>query len=223
MSAPTFAPTNLFASALDVVLWNEGVRGSGDTGWVHNPADPGGPTNWGITLEAFRRHRRNPAASVQELRELVRPEVDLIYKKDFWIPGGAFDVALHERPFLALVVFDWSVNAGVFRGRTYAQASVGAEPDGIFGPKTRVALSRTPERDAISRYLHFRAAHYHIRGCGPLQSQMTQVLLRAGIRAPKPDGDSRQFLNGWLARLRYLAKLTGVPVGAGFAVGAEHP
>ena len=113
-----------FARALAATLKFEG-------GYVNHPADPGGPTNMGVTqatLSAWRGHR----VSVADVRALARPEVAAIFRRNYWELTGCD----HLPAGLDIAVFDYAVNSGVPRASRAVQAVVGVTVDGIVGTAT---------------------------------------------------------------------------------------
>ena len=84
---------NQFERAFEIVVGLEG-------GYVNDPRDPGGETNWGISKRSY------PALDIPSL---TREQAKSIYKSDYWdkIDGDS-------RPWgPALVMFDCAVNQGV--------------------------------------------------------------------------------------------------------------
>ena len=66
-----------FESSLKHLLPHEG-------GWSDHPADPGGATMKGVTLEVFREFKRNPHITKEELRNISDEDLATIYKKRYW-------------------------------------------------------------------------------------------------------------------------------------------
>jgi lysozyme family protein len=92
-----------YADALAGVLKHEG-------GYSDHPSDPGGPTNFGITLADVRRYVK-PNATAQDVRALSLAQAKGIYRTRYWdvlrcdeLPRGV-DYA----------VFDYGVNSGPAR------------------------------------------------------------------------------------------------------------
>ncbi len=158
-------------------------------GYVNNPNDRGGETNWGISKRSY------PSV---DIKNLTRQGAIDIYERDYW-RGGRCDEIGETHPDLALAHMDWCVNHGVGGAAKFLQRAVGATPDGAIGPKTLAAVRACDEFSAIAYYLNDRARWYHDR-CAQLPSQ-------------------REFLAGWLARLRHLARHCGVPIAPSFARG----
>lgn len=56
-------------------------------GYVNHPADPGGPTNMGITLKTLR-HWLYPSATEADVARLTRVEAEWIYRQGYWLEPG---------------------------------------------------------------------------------------------------------------------------------------
>ncbi|MBI5328869.1 MAG: hypothetical protein HZB80_11375 [Deltaproteobacteria bacterium] len=84
-----------FERAIDFVIKQEG-------GYVNNPADPGGETNYGISKKAY------PALDIKNLSQDAAKE---IYKKDYWSKAGCESA---EWP-MCVVILDAAVQHGVSR------------------------------------------------------------------------------------------------------------
>lgn len=78
---------------------------------MNHPRDPGGATNWGITLATLAAHRGR-AVGVEGVRALSRDEARAIYRKKYWQPirGDAIPAGID------LATMDPAVNSGVSRG-----------------------------------------------------------------------------------------------------------
>nr|WP_255726460.1 glycosyl hydrolase 108 family protein [Microvirga sp. ACRRW] len=115
-------------------------------GFVQHPQDPGGATNFGVTIQTLSRARGYPA-SVEDVRHLTMEEASAIYRRFYW------DV-LHagELPRgLALALFDFAVNSGPRQAVAMLQRILDAEADGLIGPITLEAIRRADEADIIRR------------------------------------------------------------------------
>jgi lysozyme family protein len=117
-----------FASALRLVLTDEG-------GFVNDPMDPGGATNFGVTLSTYRALMK-PGATVADLKHITQDELATIYRKDYWnaicgdqLPSG-----------LDYACFDYAVNSGPGRSAKALQSLIGVTVDGSIGPKTLAAV-----------------------------------------------------------------------------------
>jgi uncharacterized protein (TIGR02594 family) len=193
--------STLFAHCLAHVLLMEG-------GWTDDPYDPGGPTNFGITLGTLALHRRVSvdAATVGRLRDALRQissaEIREIYLARYWTRCRADALA----PGLALMHFDAAVNHGVGTAARMLQEAAGAEPDGELGADTLKAIGATDTGLLIQRYADLRRAryrrlgHFWRFGRGWLARvdktlAAAQRLLTPRMTTPEPKGDQTMTTN----------------------------
>lgn len=106
-------------------------------GFVDNPADPGGATNFGITQRyltaAIAAHPElNLPATVQELNSAEAAE---LYRLDEWseIHGDQLP------PGVALLVMDTAVNSSPAEAVRILQHALQVTVDGVIGPATIAA------------------------------------------------------------------------------------
>jgi len=124
-----------YDTSFDRLIGNEG-------GYINNPADPGGETNWGITWpvlnQAIAQMVVPPGTTIAAM---TRDQAKLIYKAFFWDHG---QMDLYDGS-IAFQVFDFAVNSGIGTALKKLQAAVGVTPDGSIGPATIAAIkSFTP-------------------------------------------------------------------------------
>jgi len=91
---------DLFTAAVTTLLEVEG-------GYVDNPSDPGGRTNWGISQRAY------PGL---DIRSLTREDAVSLYRRDYWAR-----VPAHLPDDVRWFLFDAAVNHGVSRALTWSQ------------------------------------------------------------------------------------------------------
>ena len=127
-----------FDRAFEIIIGHEG-------GYVNDPRDPGGETKYGISKKAYPN---------EDIKNLTLDRAKFLYKRDYWdaveaesIPGAA-----------RLMVFDCAVNTGVGMAKKLLQRAVGTKDDGIIGPKTRAAISNTP--DLAMKFAGFWLQYY---------------------------------------------------------------
>lgn len=114
-----------FDEAFDRLIGHEG-------GYVNNPKDPGGETNWGVTV-AVARAEGYPGA----MRDLPRETAKRIYRRSYWDAVHA-----DELPnCVKFDVFDAAVNHGAVQSAKWLQRAVGTSADGVVGAAT-VAAAR---------------------------------------------------------------------------------
>ena len=145
----------LFNKALAHVLEMEG-------GYTDDPADPGGPTNFGITLADYARYRNaaiNPATIASLVADLKRISPDVvraIYLDRYWTPAGCPDLP----PPLAYFHFDTAVNMGTGTAIRMLQTALGCLVDGEMGPLTYAASSAANLAQLLAAYADLRRRRY---------------------------------------------------------------
>ncbi len=92
-----------YDAALARLLAHEG-------GYTNHPSDPGGPTNFGITIYDYRKYVK-PSATAADVKAMNVDEAKAIYRAKYWdaqrcdeLPAGVDDC-----------VFDYGVNSGIGR------------------------------------------------------------------------------------------------------------
>ena len=132
-----------FDQALAIVLLSEG-------GFVDHPRDPGGVTNYGITVAVARAH-----GYTGDMRTIDMPTVARIYKASYW------DAVLADKMPVELryPLFDAAVNSGPKQAIQWLQRALGVPSDGSIGPVTleavRVSDPGTLARKMIGQRLRF--------------------------------------------------------------------
>lgn len=178
--------------AIKVILKHEG-------GWVSNPADPGGETNWGISTLIIKRENITAAelgvdpATMYQPNYLKPMKVDAaiaLYKKLFW---DRYKYEQLSDQMVATKVFDCSVNCGPGRAHKMAQQAANKcgqslTVDGILGPKSIAAINACDPvkfRDAMADEM--RAYYTSIATAKPsLQIFLKNWLKRASWGDPTP-------------------------------------
>lgn len=135
-----------FDNCMDVVLRWEG-------GYVDHPRDPGGATNYGISLRYARTQGTaldmdaDGDVDAQDIRMLTPDKARMVYRQWFWA-----DVRGDELPAgVDLAVFDYAVNSGPSRAIRALQEALGVEVDGVFGPATLRAVKIANAADVVNR------------------------------------------------------------------------
>ncbi len=118
-----------YEEALRRLLLHEG-------GYTNHPADPGGPTNFGITLADYRRYVK-PDATADDVRAMKVEEAKAIYRSRYWdamrcdeLPAG-----------VDYCIFDYAANSGTGRAPKVLQRLLGAPVTGEIDDAT-VRFSR---------------------------------------------------------------------------------
>jgi Glycosyl hydrolase 108 len=125
-------------------------------GYSDNPADPGGPTNFGITLATLRAYDGDPNLTAEDVKKLTPAMAKEIYRTAYWnrMQCGALP------PGLDLEVFDFGVNSGPAESVKTLQRLVGVTQDGSVGPITLAAVRQFNVGDLIGRFAQARLAFY---------------------------------------------------------------
>ncbi len=111
-------------------------------GFVNDPDDPGGATNYGVTIHTLRRLRPGQQVGVEDVRRLTRQDaVDIYVAHYFRHPR----IAELPEPLWA-TVFDMYVNAGAnavrILQRLMVEMGLDVAMDGVIGPQTIAATHR---------------------------------------------------------------------------------
>lgn len=122
-----------FDTAIEYVLQNEG-------GYVNDPADPGGETNFGISKRSYPN---------VDIRNLTRDGAKAIYLRDFWKFGGL----LYQS--CATKILDMCVWHGPRNGITLLQKAlvdVGrlTNVDGSYGKDTESKCNQCTEQELLT-------------------------------------------------------------------------
>lgn len=140
------APASVFDQAVGFVLKDQ-IEG----GYVNDPRDPGGETNFGISK------RSHPKVNI---KKLTREGAIAIYKKQYWDTASCDDLP----PMVALAMFDCAVNQGVGAARRLLQKALRVKADGIIGPKTMAAVEKADELELTVELLSWRLRRYAFTG-----------------------------------------------------------
>ena len=132
-----------FKKALKIVFRHEGF-------FSDHPRDPGGKTQFGITLKTFRN--LYPAG---DFSKLDREWAARIYRDHYWVPCRCHDLPAG----IDLAVFDCAVNQGQPTARRILQKAAGVKADGIIGPKTLAAVRADPDA-VLTDFMARRAVRY---------------------------------------------------------------
>lgn len=81
-------------------------------GYTNDRADPGGPTNFGITIYDVRKYLK-PNATAEDVKRLTKPTAVTIYHDKYWLSPGVRGPELQAG--VDYSTFDYGVNSGVQR------------------------------------------------------------------------------------------------------------
>ncbi len=116
-------------------------------GYTNHPSDPGGPTNFGITIYDYRKYVK-PNATAADVRAMKVDEAKAIYRAKYWnaqrcdeLPAG-----------VDYSVFDYGVNSGIGRSGKVLRRVVG-RPDNthvVTDEVLRAVAKRDPKALVIA-------------------------------------------------------------------------
>jgi lysozyme family protein len=162
------AEVSSFDAALERTLKYEG-------GYVNNPLDSGGATNYGITQRSYDTFRATSGKPKQAVDLITDDEVRTIYHDDYWKPCNCDGLP----DDIAAAVFDMAVNSGVWNAKIALQRAVRVQADGVVGENTIRAVNAT--QGVLLAFLKQRA---HLIG---------EILISKPSQAA--------FAAGWISRL----------------------
>lgn len=138
----------MFEKCIEIVLQKEG-------GFVNHSADPGGATNYGITIKVLSEYRKTEV-NVEDVQRLSVGEAKQIYFKNYWksIQGDQLPNGVN------LSVFDFAVNAGIFQAVKVLQKVVNVRQDGMIGPITLKAVQTFEAKTVIESFAAERVLFY---------------------------------------------------------------
>ena len=135
---------NSFDRAFDVLIVNEG-------GYVNNPKDPGGETNWGITRTVAVDN-----GYAGSMRLMPKETAKQIYKKMYWDK-----LQCDQLPFIvAFQLFDAGVNHGNTQAAKFLQLALSVADDGVIGAKTIAAVSKLEDLQIVMLFNAERIEFY---------------------------------------------------------------
>jgi len=166
--------TETFARIIDFSLEQEG-------GYVNDPADPGGETNYGISKRSYPD---------LEIKRLTRDHAISLYRSEFWERLSLPSMA----PAVAAATFDAAVNCGPGSAVRWLQSGINdlvhsptgsdIDVDGDLGPQTIAASQHCSALRLAMAIQAARLRHY----------------CRLAAKHP-------QYLRGWAMRLAALQDL----------------
>ena len=144
-------------------------------GYVNDPADHGGETNFGVTIGAWGAYLGR-AIQPGEMKALTVDTVKPFYKTMYWDKVKCDDLPAG----VDYAVFDFAVNAGVARAARFLQRAVGVVDDGVIGAVTLRTVANADPQKLLDNFSDQKQGFYNRLATNPSQ---------------------QKFLKGWLARV----------------------
>jgi len=153
-------------------------------GYVNNPFDRGGATNYGITQKTYNTYLTRCQLPLRSVEEIDMHEVSMIYQQEYWDKCKCSDI---PQP-LDLIVMDSAVQHGVSRASKWLQQCVGVTVDGVIGKDSLYSLHNMVVskrlKEVIDKYINLRLSFY------------TQII--------RNDPTQGKFAKGWKNRMDSL-------------------
>ena len=111
-------------------------------GYVNDPRDPGGETNWGITKRTAQANGYQGS-----MLAMTREQAYKIYYSAFWLRYQCDKMP----DAVAFQFFDAAVNHGLGNASRMLQRAVNVADDGIIGNMTIAAIKKMAISDVIMR------------------------------------------------------------------------
>lgn len=122
-----------FDEVFERVIGHEG-------GYVNNPKDPGGETNWGVTKRTAQANGYHGA-----MKSMTKNQAKEIYRKAFWERAKC----TQYNSAIGFQLFDAAVNHGIGNAIRMLQRAVGVADDGIVGQMTLGAINQKTLDDVL--------------------------------------------------------------------------
>jgi lysozyme family protein len=169
-----------FTNAFQLMIAHEG-------GYVNDPDDPGGETYKGVarkihskwsgwtTVDMLKRQPGFPS-NLDKDAELQEAIADF-YRVTFWDKMKGDDISNQS---VANSIFDFGVNAGMGTSASLAQMVIGAQTDGVIGPKSIAELNAFNSEHFLAAFTVAKIARY--------------------VSIVKKRPTSRKYFYGWVLR-----------------------
>lgn len=109
-----------------------------EKGYVNNPNDPGGETNWGISRRSYPN---------EDIKGMTQERAKEIFRRDFWNRVNAD--GLHDS--IAFQLADLAYHSGPETAVRLFQRALRVSDDGHWGPISQAAADSMSETDQIMR------------------------------------------------------------------------
>lgn len=182
--AKAVLPDSKFQKAMITVLRHEG-------GYTDDAKDPGGATNWGISLRFIREEKlcenNDCKGDKNEVINLTKTEADEIYYKDWYIKNRYYEI---KSQIIMTKVLDFSINAGSSQANKLIKRTI-----------NRISKIKTPinglmDNETIELINHLEPSILY----SGLVTEEEDFYLDIVKRNP----ELRKFLRGWLTRANDL-------------------
>jgi lysozyme family protein len=190
-----FMVASTYETALRRVLAHEG-------GYSNHPSDPGGPTNFGITIADYRKYAK-PNATAADVKAMRLDEAKTIYRAHYWDALGCDALPAG----LDYAVFDYGVNSGVGRASQALRRLAKGSGDGPLVEAQLAAMRTADVRKLIARLCDERLSFLkRLRtwpvfgaGWGRRVAEVRAAALALAVSTPQPSATARHVAAGGIA------------------------
>ena len=137
--------------------WAYTVLAHHEGGFVDHSNDPGGATNYGVSLRFLRQQGididDDGDIDADDIRAITPEKSKAIYKEYFWIPSRCHEI---KSEMIATKIFDMAVNMGQFQAYKLVQRAINEHAgndvlfvDGLVGPVTIAAINERNREDFL--------------------------------------------------------------------------
>lgn len=165
-------------------------------GYVNDPDDNGGATNFGITEKVARAH-----GFKEDMKDLKWEKAEEIYKTAYWDKLRLDEVTNQS---VAHFLFDIAINCGLWRAIHFLQfvllamgAYVGnTGRDGKFGNHTLNAMNTVNQATLFTGLKNMRRSYYKFLSNQPIRNYDLDSFFTELKAAPR--NSQRKFYAGWI-------------------------
>jgi lysozyme family protein len=196
-------------------------------GYTNDPVDPGGATNWGITIYDARKYWKSDATP-NDVRSMPKAVAADIYRKHYANPMRYDDLPAG----FDYSVLDAAINSGVGRAPVWAARALGVAPTRSISDIVRPANAVPDKIAAIQKFWAVRLAFLRSlstfwrfgkgwsRRCAQGEAAAVRMWLTVGAKMPAPD--ARKKLDDESRKARGASTKAGTgaaTAGSGSAIG----
>lgn len=138
---------NTYETAITKVFKDEG-------GYTNEASDPGGPTNWGITIYDAREFWKQDATA-EDVRDMPKSVAEDIYAKHYATPIRYDDLPAG----VDYSVLDYAINSGISKSIKTLQEILNVQVDGVVGEDTIKASYAKNTENLINQIWDQRLAY----------------------------------------------------------------
>lgn len=139
--------------ALKYIFPNEG-------GFTNDLNDPGGPTNWGVTVDEWEVFF-NKRLTADDVKNATYEDAINVYLNHYWLPVGLDSIT---DKYKACAIFDQCVNRGISKGTEIAVTAVNMTKNHVsFSPDQIAAINACDRIGFILKFASIaRASYLHL-------------------------------------------------------------